>query len=383
MHAIHYSHQSISKRDIDSTLRALTRDYLTQGPTVHQFELQIAKFCNVPFSVAVNSGTAALHTALFAVGLRPGDEVVTSPLSFAASANAIVYLGGIPVFADIDYETGLLDPILVEKKITKKTRAILTVDYAGNPSYFHKLREIAHRHRLYLIDDASHSFGARYHGDPIGGQADITTFSFHPVKTITTGEGGAIVTGDERMYRRALLFRTHGITKERSRFLYPEHKDEPWYYEMQELGMNYRLTDIQCALGLSQLSKVELFLRKRRKIAYYYTESLKSLKAIKPYNERKDCQSSWHLYPSRIVQPIDKIALFRRLKRKRIIPQVHYIPIHLHPYYRTRYGYKEGDFPKAELFYRQEVSIPLFYDLTLQSAHSVIREFIKAVTALL
>lgn len=376
MRSIHYGHQSINEQDINVVVKTLRSDFLTQGPMVEKFEKSIARFCGAKYAVAVNSGTAALHAAMFVIGLTSGDEVITTPLSFAATANCVLYLGATPVFADVDYETGLLNPKEVEKKITGNTKAIITVDYSGHPSYFKELQIIAKKHKLFLIDDASHSLGAQYWGEPVGIQADITTYSFHPVKIITTGEGGMVVTNNKILYERALLFRTHGITKDPSRFIYEEHQQEPWYYEMQELGFNYRLTDIQCALGVSQLQRIKGFIKKRREIGLLYTDLFEANSKFQPYKEQIECQSSWHFYPLRLngISTKKKLRLFKQLNKAGIFPQVHYIPIHLHPYYRNRFGYRKGDFPIAERFYQEEISLPLFVDLGFPDIERIVRE---------
>ncbi|KKU12876.1 MAG: hypothetical protein UX17_C0034G0002 [Parcubacteria group bacterium GW2011_GWC2_45_7] len=374
MKSIHYGRQSINGQDINAVVKTLRSDFLTQGPLVEKFEKKLAAYCGVKYAVAVSSGTAALHAAMFAVGIGPGDEVIVPPLSFVATANCVLYLGATPVFADVVYETGLLDPQEVEKKITKKTKAIITVDYSGHPSYFRELRAIAKKHKLVLVDDASHSLGATYRGERIGAQADITTFSFHPVKIITTGEGGMVVTTNKKFYERANRFRTHGITKNPDEFISKHDRLLPWYYEMQDLGFNYRLTDIQCALGISQLQRIDSFLAKRRKIGLAYTMLFGNDRHFKPYKEQMSCQSSWHFYPLRIngISAEKKFQLFRQLNAAGIFPQVHYIPIYLQPYYRKRFGYRQGDFPKAERFYKEEISLPLFVNLPLSDVKRIV-----------
>ena len=374
MKPIHYGHQSINRQDIDAVVKTLRSDFLTQGPTIAEFEKRIADYCGVKYASAVSSGTAALHAAMFAVGIGPGDEVVVPPLSFAATANCVLYQEATPVFADVVYETGLLDPQEVEKKITKKTKAIITVDYSGHPSYFSQLRKIAKKHNLVLVDDASHSLGATYQDGRIGSQADIATFSFHPVKIITTGEGGMVVTNNKKFYDRANRFRTHGITKSAAEFIDRQKRLFPWYYEMQDLGFNYRLTDLQCALGISQLSRVDSFLKKRRALAALYTSLVGNDRRFVVYREQPDCLSSWHFYPLRIkgISAEKKLQLFKKLNAAGIFPQVHYIPIHLQPYYRKRFGFRQGDFPNAERFYKEEISLPLFVDLPLSDVKRII-----------
>lgn len=381
MKPIHYGHQSINQQDIDAVVKTLRSDFLTQGPMGEKFEKNVARFCGAEYAVAVNSGTAALHAAMFAIGIGPGDEVIVPPLSFAATANCVLYLGATPIFSDVVYETGLLNPKEVEKKITAKTRAVITVDYSGHPSYFRELQAIAKSHNLILIDDASHSLGATYHGELIGTQTDITTFSFHPVKIITTGEGGMIVTNNKKFYDRAKRFRTHGITKSSTEFIDRQNRLLPWYYEMQDLGFNYRLTDIQSALGISQLERIDSFLKKRRTIAHLYTTLLEGDRRFTSYKEQTGCQSSWHLYPLRIngISTEKKLQLFKQLNDAGIFPQVHYIPIHLQPYYRQRFGFHQGDFPNAERFYNEEVSLPLFVDLSLANVKQIVENLRRYV----
>ncbi len=358
---IFYAKHNVTKQDIKHIAKALRGDRITQGPLVEEFESGLALVTETRYAVAVNSGTAALHTAMFAAGIEEGDEVITTPLSFAATANCVLYQGGTPIFADIDYETGLLDPKEVEKRITKKTKAVITVDYAGHPAYLDELKKVCRNYKLVLVNDACHSLGAEYKGKPVGSQADISVFSFHPAKVITTGEGGALVTNSKKFYKRAMLFRNHGITKTSSEFTSKSQKNKPWFYEMQELGYNYRITDFQCALGLSQLKRLNESIDKRRYLADYYTESLKDDSRFKTPKDLINCKGAWHLYPLRILgKKIRKEDIFKRLNMHNIFPQVHFIPIHTHPYYQNTLGYKWGDFPKAEAFYNEEISLPLY-----------------------
>ncbi len=364
---ISYSHQSINSSDIRAVTSVLKSSWLTTGPWVDKFEIQVAKLVGAKYAVAVANGTAALHLASLAAGFTRGNEVITSPYSFAATANSVLYCGAKPIFADVDPVTLCLDPKKVETKITRHTKAIIGVDFGGRPANWKKLREIARKYHLLLIDDAAHSFGSKYYGKRIGTQADLTCFSFHPVKTITTGEGGMVVTNNQKLYELVKTLRTHGIVKN------PNHGIKPWYYEMKELGFNYRLTDIQAALGLSQLKQLNRFLSSRRKLARRYNRLLIKLEAVtlpSPSDE-----SAWHLYPLRInFKKLGKtrMKLFRFMDRYHIGLQVHYIPIHLHPYYRKRFGYKRGDFPVAEAVYEQEVSLPLYPTLTLTQQNRII-----------
>lgn len=379
MKQIFYAKHTVGKDDIKALEKIFREEWLTQGKRVGEFESKIARYCGARYAVAVNSGTSALHLATFAAGITSGDEVITTPLSFSATANCILYEGGFPIFADADYETGLLDPEEVEKKITDKTRAVITVDYGGHPSFFRELKSICARNHIVFIDDAAHSLGAVYHQKLIGTQADITIFSFHPAKLITTGEGGMLLTNNKTFYERALLLRNHGITKRAKDFLYRSEQRKPWYYEMQELGYNYRLTDFQCMLGLTQFQKIQTFLKKRREIAHAYTKLFEGDKRFKTPKELEGCESAWHLYPLRIRdKSINKEKIFQKCKEQNIFPQVHYIPIHTHPYYQKNFSYRRGDFPKAEAFYEEEISLPLYPTLKMSDVERIVK-IIKSI----
>lgn len=367
---IPYSTQTIRKQDIDSVIKVLRSSWLTTGPWVQRFEQKVAAFVGARYAVAVANGTAALHTACFGIGISPGDEVITTPYSFVGTANCVLYCGGKVVLADIE-EVGFgIDPDQVEAKITKKTKAIIAVDFAGLPCDWARLKKIATHHKLSLVADAAHSLGARYRGKAVGTLADVTCFSFHPVKTITTGEGGMVVSNSKAIYERMKRFRTHGMVK-------GVRKNEPWYYEMRDLGFNYRLTDMQSALGLSQLDRVKSFVNSRKRLVQRYTKAFGSLAYLHlPPGDTEEKQSSWHLYALRIDFDSlrkSKQQLFAQAKRAGIALQVHYIPIHLHPYYRETFGFKSGDFPLSEKAYNQEVSLPLYPTLTQTQQNKVIR----------
>lgn len=355
---IPYSRQSVDEDDIKEVVAVLRSDYLTQGPKIMEFEIALASYCGAKYAVVFSSGTAALHGAYFAAGIGPGDEIITSPITFAATANAALYLGAKPVFADIDPETGNIDPELIERAITKKTKAVVPVHYAGHPANLDHLHDIARSRDLLVIEDACHALGASYKGRKIGALSDMTVFSFHPVKPITTGEGGAVLTGDRKFYERLLAFRSHGIVKGTAGF--EENPHGNWYYEMQMLGYNYRLTDIQCALGLSQLKKIDAFIKRRKEIVLSYALAFKGNKWFDLPVMSGDAESSWHLYPIRFKGEFlaRKALIFDRLRKAGLVVQVHYIPVYLHPYYK-RLGYREGICPAAEQFYRRQLSIPV------------------------
>jgi len=360
---IPYGRQWIDEEDERSVLRVLRSDFLTQGPEVARFEQALAGVTGARHCVAVSSGTAALHLAVAALRIERGQEGITSPITFVATANATVYSGLVPRFADIDAKTYNLDPVEVEKNLSSRTRLLMPVHFAGQPSDMSALHELAQRHGLRVIEDASHAIGSFYaSGDPVGccRYSDLTVFTFHPVKTITTGEGGAITTNDPALYERLLLLRTHGITRDGGQM---SENPGPWYYEMQDLGFNYRLTDLQAALGVSQLTRLDRFRERRRAIADAYNRAFQDSSVVKIPFERPGVRSCFHLY----VLQLDFEALGRTrksvmetLRGRSIGTQVHYIPVHLQPYYRRSFGCGPGDFPIAEAYYAKALSIPLY-----------------------
>jgi len=362
MRYIPYGRQSLDEADINSVIKALRSDWITQGPKIQEFEKDICRYTGAKYAVVVSSGTAALHIAGLAAGIGEGDEAITSPITFVASANSILYCGGKPVFADIQEDTINIDPCEVEKRITKKTRAIIPVDFAGHPVEAKQIKEIANKYNLFIIEDASHALGAEYRSNKVGSCkfSDMTVFSFHPVKHITTGEGGAITTNRRNLYEKLIMLRNHGITKDRKKLT---GYDGPWSYEQHYLGFNYRITDFQCALGISQLRKLDEFLEKRKTIVSFYNENLESIKEILLPVERPYVKSSWHLYFIRIKNEKKRRMVFQKLRKAGIGVQVHYIPVHLQPYYRKFFGHKEGEYEKAERYYRQTISIPLYPQL--------------------
>lgn len=373
-----YGRQFISEEDIAAVVAVLHSDWITTGPKVEEFEQAVAARVGAQHAVAFSSGTAALHGAAFAAGLGPGHEAITTPLTFAATANCVLYQGAIPVFADVCADTLTIDPQEIEKHITLHTKAILPVDYAGHPADLGAIREIADRHHLIVIEDAAHALGAIYRGRSVGTLNEMTVFSFHPVKHITTGEGGMITTNDAGLARRLRLFRNHGINSDaRTR-----QEQGGWFYEMVALGYNYRLTDISCALGLSQLRRLDMNLLRRREIASKYTNKFGKLPGIFPPTVHADVEPAWHLYPIRIDRTrlrADRTEIFRALRAENIGVNVHYIPVHLHPYYRERFGYRGGDYPVSEAAYESLVSLPMFHAMTDGDLEDVVKAVRKVV----
>jgi perosamine synthetase len=354
-----YGKQWIDDDDIAAVVAVLRSDWLTTGPVVPEFEAAFAGLCDAAESVAVSSGTAGLHTAMYALGIGPGDDVIVPPLTFAATANAVLYVGATPVFADVDPGTLLLDPSRAESRITARTRAIIGVDFAGQPCEWTALRELAGRHGLKLVADACHAVGAAYHGRPAGSLADVSVFSLHPVKHVTTGEGGVCTTDDAALAARMRTFRSHGITSDARQ----RAQTGAWYYEMVELGYNYRITDFQCALGLSQLKKVGVWGERRREIAARYDAALRDIPGFEPLAVRSDALHAYHLYVVRVdgTQPGGgRDAAFDALRAEGIGANVHYVPVHLHPYYRERLGTGPGLCPVAEQAFGEILSLPIF-----------------------
>lgn len=376
-----YGRHLVDESDIQAVVSALRSDWLTTGPRVEQFERAVADYVGARFAVAVSSGTAALHAAVAAAGLGPGDEVITSPLTFVASANCAIYVGARPVFADVRDDTLTLDPRCVAERVTGRTRAVIPVDFSGQPADLDAIRDIAARHGLVVIADAAHSLGATYRGRRVGTLADMTVFSTHPVKHVTTGEGGVVTTDNETLAERLRRFRNHGITSEaRTR-----QTAGDWWYEVVELGYNYRLTDVQCALGISQLSKLERWLSRRREIAARYSRELADLPALRVPTVRDDRVSSWHLYVVRVrraalSEGIGREAVFRALRAENIGVNVHYIPVTLHPFYRSR-GHAPGDYPIAEAAYEELITLPIFPAMTDTDVDDVIAAVRKVVHA--
>jgi UDP-4-amino-4,6-dideoxy-N-acetyl-beta-L-altrosamine transaminase len=369
---IHYGRQIINKNDIKAVVKTLRSDYLTTGPKILEFEEKFAAYIGAKYAVAVSSGTAALHIACLSAGIESGDELITSPMTFAASSNCAFYCGAKPIFVDIKEENGLIDEGLIEAEISPKTKIIIPVHYAGLPCNMEKIKKIANKHSLIIIEDACHALEAEYGDTRIGDCAysSMAIFSFHPVKHITTGEGGMITTNSEKLYQKLLLFRSHGITKGPDKLL--SKNEGPWFYEMQELGFNYRITDFQCALGISQLKKADAFLEKRRKIANKYTIAFSAIDEIEILKESEDAKRAYHLYVIKVKDKKIRLRLFNYLKKNDIFCQVHYIPVHWHPYYQ-KLGYKKGDCPKTGEFYEKIISLPIYPGLKSKEQEKVIR----------
>jgi perosamine synthetase len=373
-----YGHQSIDEDDIRAVVEVLRSDWITTGPKVAEFEEAFAEYVGARYAVSFSSGTAALHGAAFAAGLRPGDEAITTPMTFCATANCVLYQGARPVFADVCPDTLNLDPDEVARRITSHTKAILPVDYAGHPADLDPLLELADRHGLVVIEDACHALGAEYKGRRVGSISHMTVFSFHPVKHITTGEGGMVTTNDAELARRLRMFRNHGIDSDARQ----RQAQGQWYYEMLTLGYNYRLTDIGCALGLSQLRKLHANLARRREVAARYNWSFQGMRAVIPPAVRPNVNPAWHFYPIRLALPklrVGRAEIFRALRAENIGVNVHYIPVHLHPYYRERFDYQGGECPVAERAYEQLVSLPMFHGMTDQDVEDVIEAVRKVV----
>jgi UDP-4-amino-4,6-dideoxy-N-acetyl-beta-L-altrosamine transaminase len=354
-----YGRQTILQDDIDAVVKVLRSDWLTTGPAVEGFEKAIADFTGAKHAVAVSSGTAALHAAVHALGIGPGDEVIVPPITFAATANSVAYCGGTPVFADVKSGSLLLDPTRVREKITSRTRAIIAVDYAGQPCDYDELTGIARRHKLALVADACHALGATYKNRPAGQLADITAFSFHPVKHITTGEGGMVTTNNAALAGRVREFRNHCITADHR----TRRKKGSYFYEMVDLGFNYRLSDFQCALGTSQLKKLPAWLEFRKNIARDYDQRLAGMRGVRPLEKLEGRTHAYHLYVVKVESKSggssrrDKV--FGALRAQGIHANVHYLPVYLHPFYRTHFRYKAGLCPVAEAAYREILSLPI------------------------
>ena len=371
-----YGHQSIDEDDVSAVVDVLRSDWITTGPKVVEFEEAFASRAGAKHAVSFSSGTAALHAAAHAAGLKPGDEAITTPMTFCATANCVLYQGAKPVFADISADTLNIDPEQIAVRITEKTRAIIPVDYAGHPADLDTIRRLAEDRGLIVIEDACHALGAKYKGRDVGGICDMTVFSFHPVKHITTGEGGMVCTDDDQLAASLRRFRNHGIEGDARQ----RQAKGQWYYEMVDLGYNYRLTDIGCALGLSQLKKLDRNLSRRREIAARYNSELKEIQGVILPGVRSDVLPAWHLYPIRFDRSIlrsDRSKIFAALRAENIGVNVHYIPVHTHPFYRKRFGYHGGEYPVAEAAYETLISLPMFHGMIDIDVENVIDATVK------
>lgn len=371
-----YGKQWIEDDDIQAVVNVLKGDFLTTGPAVAEFEQAVAGYVGAKYAVSFSNGTAALHGACFAAGIERGDEVITTPMTFAASANCILYQKGIPVFADIDNATYNIDPVQIEKVITSKTKAIIPVHFTGQPVALQEIHRLAKLHNLVVIEDAAHALGAKYRRERIGGLSDMTMFSFHPVKHITSGEGGIITTNSEVYYQKLIQFRTHGITKSSNQL---SDIQGPWYYEMQFLGFNYRMTDIQAILGTSQLKKIERFIDRRKQYITLYNQAFQDIPEIEIPYQHPDGESSWHLYLIRLdleKLTVTRKEIFEALIKENIGVNVHYIPVYWMPYYQEL-GYSKGICPNAERLYEEIITLPLFPAMTTEDVNDVIDAVMK------
>jgi perosamine synthetase len=363
-----YGRQWVGEDDVEAVAQVLRSDWLTTGPAVEEFERAFALFTGTAHAVAVCNGTAALHAAMAALGIGPGDEVIVPAITFVATANAVVYQGGTPVFVDVDPETLLVDSEDVRRRITPRTRAIAAVDYAGQPCDYAALRAIASEHKLALVADACHALGGSDQGRPVGSLADLSTFSLHPVKPIATGEGGMIVTDNHELAARMRVFRNHGITTD----FRQREKVGAFFYEMTELGYNFRLSDIHCALGISQLRKLPGWVRRRQEIAAQYDRAFAGHALVQPLAKRAGVSHGYHLYVIRLAPSLDRAAIFRALRDEGIGVNVHYLPVYLHPFYREKFGGAPGQCPMAEKAYASILSLPIFPRMTDADVEDVI-----------
>ena len=373
-----YGRQSIDEADIQAVVETLRSDWLTTGPRIAEFEAAFAARTGARHAVSFSSGTAALHAAAFTAGLQAGDEAITSPLTFVATANCVLYQGAVPVFADVSPDTLNLDPEQAAVRITSRTRALLPVDYAGHPADLESILELAERHGLVVIEDACHAAGAEYKGRPVGSLAHMTVFSFHPVKHIATGEGGMVTTDNPKFAETLRRFRNHGVSSDARQ----RQSAGQWQYEMVLLGFNYRLTDMACALGIQQLKKLEANLARRRQIAARYTAAFREVTEVVPPAVRPDVNPAWHLYPIRlgVKRKADRGQVFQALRAENIGVNVHYIPVHRHPYYSQRFGYRGGEYPVAENAYERLITLPMFHGMCDQDVEDVIRAVDKVMS---
>lgn len=374
-----YGKQVIDENDIKSVVNILNGDYLTTGPAVSEFERKVADYVGSKYAVAVSNGTAALHIACLSAGIKEGDEVITTPMTFAASANCILYCGAKPVFVDIDKETYNIDVNEIEKKITPETKAIIPVHFTGQSVDLDPILELAKKYNLTVIEDAAHALGTKYKGRFIGSISDMTEFSFHPVKTVTTAEGGIITTNRKDLYEKLILFRTHGITRNTE---FMENKNEgPWYYEQIDLGYNYRITDLQCALGITQMDKLDGFIKRRKELVGMYNEYLSKIDGVIIQKEGEFSDTSRHLYIMKLDLDKFKVGrkeIFEALLAENIGVNVHYLPVYLHPYYK-KLGYEKGLCPNSEELYDSMITLPLYPGMSNDDFYYVINAVNKVL----
>lgn len=376
---LYYGHQYIDDKDVEAVTEVLKSDFLTCGPKIIELEKKLCEITGAKYAVACSNGTTALHIACQAAGLSEGDELITTPITFAASANCALYCGAKPVFADINDKTYNIDPESVKAHVTENTKAIVAVDYTGQAVELNPLIQLCREKGIVLIEDAAHSIGTRYNGKYVGSIADMTTFSFHPVKTVTCGEGGAVLTNNEELYKKLVLYRAHGITRDTS--LMKKECEGAWYYEQVTLGNNYRMTEIQAALLISQLDKLEMFKERRKQIVERYNEAFSAIPEITVQQEIPESDTTRHLYILRIkpeLLTINRREFFDSMAAENICCNVHYIPVYYHPYYEEL-GYNKGLCPKAEKLYEEMMSLPLYYAMTDQDVEDVIHAVIKIV----
>jgi len=375
-----YGHQWVDDDDVAAVAAVLRSEWLTTGPAVEQFERALAAACGTRHAVAVCNGTAALHAAMFALGVGPGDEVLVPAMTFAASANCAVFQGAHPVFCDVEDDTLLVDPDQVAARLTERTRAVVAVDYAGQPCRWDEILEVAARRGVAVVGDVCHALGGSYRGRPVGSLGRLNTHSFHPVKHVTCGEGGAVTTDDAALAERMRMFRNHGITTD----FRQREKLGGWFYEMVDLGWNYRISDIQCALGASQLRKLPAWVARRRAIAARYDAAFADLPALRPLAVRDDVSHAYHLYVVRLELDrlrVGRAEVFAALRAEGIGVNVHYIPVHLHPYYRRTFGTRGGDCPVAEAAYERILSLPIFPAMSDADVRDVIDAVHKVLKA--
>ncbi len=374
-----YGKQWLDEKEINEVIDTIKSNWITTGPKMRFFEDKFKEYIGSKYAVAVNSGTAALHISTSSIEINSGDEVITTPLTFVASANCVVYRGGTPIFADIKKDTYNINPDEIRKRITSKTKAIIPVHFTGQPCDMDEICEIAEEHNLFIIEDAAHAIDAEYKGKKIGNISDLTVFSFHPVKNMTTAEGGMVTTNNDKLYEKLLMFRTHGISKDAAkRFA----KEGGYYYDMQYLGFRYNLSELHASLGIHQLNKIEMFQKRRREIVNIYNRELADFDEITLPYVKSDIKHSWHLY---ILQlnleklKVDRDYIFRALREENIGVNVHYIPVHYHSYYQNRFGLKKGFLPKVEWLFPRLLTIPLFHKMNDDDVYDVINSLDKVL----